>query len=98
MIGDKTLMMVKGPSHFRANFGLAIEHLRFLAFSQTLSPLMKGVKSWLLHKDMTWQASSWVARALSQAVTRDFRWASTAEIEELEIKERRAQGSYPIMR
>ena len=53
MIEDKTLMIVKGPSHFRANFRLVIERLRFLASNQTLSPLAKGVNPWLLHKDMT---------------------------------------------
>ena len=53
MIGDRTLTMVKGPSHFGANFELVMEHLRFLASSQTLSPLVKGMNPWLLHEDMT---------------------------------------------
>ena len=64
-----------------------MEHLRFLASNQTLSPLAKGVNHWLLCEDMTWQASSWTARASSQAVMRDLRWDSTAKIEELEIRE-----------
>ena len=97
-MGERTLTIVKGPSHFGVNLGFAIEHLRFLASNQTLSPLAKGVNPQLLREDMTWQASSWVARASSQAATRDFRWDSTAGMEELEIKEGRAQGSYPIMR
>ena len=44
MIGDRTLVMVKGPSLLGANLGLMICHLRFLASNQTLSPLDKGVK------------------------------------------------------
>ena len=44
---------MKGPSHLGANLGLAIEHLRFLASSQTLSPLAKGVKPQLFHEDIT---------------------------------------------
>ena len=98
MIRDKTLTIMKGPSHLGVNFGLMIEHLRFLASNQTLSPLVKGVNPWLLHEDMTGWASSWAARALSQAVTRDLRQDSTAGMEESEITEGRACGSYPIMR
>ena len=90
MIGDKTLMIVKGPSRFGANLGFTMERLRFLASNQTLSPLAKGVNPQLLHEDMTWQVSS--------CVTRDFRQDSTVGMEESEIKEGRAQGSYPIMR
>ena len=57
-MGERTLTIIKGPSHFRTNLGLVIEHLRFLASNQTLSPLAKGVKLWLLYEDMTWQTSS----------------------------------------
>ena len=52
-MGDRTLTIVKGPSYLGANFGLAMEHLRFLASNQTLSPLAKGVNPWLLHEDIT---------------------------------------------
>ena len=45
MIGDRILTTVKGPSHLGVNFELMMEHLRFLASNQTLSPLVKGVKS-----------------------------------------------------
>ena len=96
--GERTLMIVKGPSHFGVNFGLAIEHLRFLASSPTLLPLAKGVNPRLFCEDMTWRVSSCAARASSQAVMRDFRRDSTVGIEESEIKEGRARGSYPIMR
>ena len=43
MMGDKTLTIVKGPSCLSVNFELAMEHFRFLASSQTLLPLAKGV-------------------------------------------------------
>ena len=89
-MGERTLTIVKGPSHFRANFRFAMDLLRFLASSQTLSPLAKGVNPRLLRKDMTWRASSCVARASSRAVTRDFRQDSTVEMEESEIREGRA--------
>ena len=87
---ERTLTIVKGPSCLGANFGLAIEHLRFLASNQTLSPLVKGVNPRLFLEDMTWWVSLWMVRASSQAVMRDFRQASTTGIEELEIKEGRA--------
>ena len=45
MISDRTLMIVKGPSCLGANFGWEMEHLRFLASNQTLSPLAKGGES-----------------------------------------------------
>ena len=44
MIGDKTLVIVNGPSRLGANFGLIINRFRFRASSQTLSPLAKGLK------------------------------------------------------
>ena len=91
-------MMVKGPSLLGANLEFAMECLRFLALSQTLSPLAKGVKPQLLCEAMTWRASLCVARASSQVAMRDLRHVSTARIEDLEIKEGRARGSYPIMR
>ena len=62
---ERTLMIVKSPSRLGANFGFAMEHLRFLASNQTLSSLAKGVKPWLLREDITWQVSSCVVRALS---------------------------------
>jgi len=92
-MGDSTFVMVNGPSHFRANFRLEIDCLRFLASSQTLSPLAKGLKLQQVREDMTWRVSSWVARASSHAALRVFRWVSTMRIEESEIKEGRAWGS-----
>ena len=94
----RTLTIVKGPSCFRANLEFAIDCLRFLASSQTLSPLVKGVNPQLLCEDMTWWVSSCAARASSQAAMRDLRQVSTVGMEELEIKKGRAQVSYPIMR
>ena len=43
MMGDRTLVMVKGPSLLGANFGLVIEHFRFYASNQTLSLFLKGM-------------------------------------------------------
>jgi len=53
-MGDSTFMMVNGPSCFGANFGLEMDYLRFLASSQTLSPLVKGLKLWQVREDITW--------------------------------------------
>ena len=36
--------MVKGPSRFRANFGLEMRHFKLLASSHTLSSSLNGVK------------------------------------------------------
>jgi hypothetical protein len=44
VIGDKTSIMVKGPSYLVPSFGEARERQRFLALSQTLSPFVKGLK------------------------------------------------------
>ena len=54
MIRDRTLTVVKSPSHLGANFGLLINCLRFLASNQTLLPLTKEVNPQLLCEDMTW--------------------------------------------
>ena len=89
-MGERTLMIVKGPLRLGANLELAIEHLRFLASNQTLSPLAKGVNPQLLREDMTWRVSSCAARTSSWAATRDLRWDSTMGMEESEIKEGRA--------
>ena len=53
MIRERTLTIVKGPSCLEVNFGLAIDHLRFLASNQTLSPLANRVNPQLLCEDMT---------------------------------------------
>ena len=90
--------MVNGLSHLGANFGLIIRCFRFLASSQTLSPLMKGLNPLREWEDMTCRASSWAARASLRAAERVFRWDSTAGMEVSAITEGRARGSYPIMR
>ena len=90
--------MVKGPSRLGVNFGLITERLRFLASNQTLSPSLNGEKKWQVRAAMTWQASSCVAKASSQAAERAFRRVSTVGIVVAEITEGRARSSYPIMR
>ena len=57
-MGDKTLVIVNGPSRLGANFGLIIRCFRFLASSQTLSPLTKGLKPCRERELMTCRASS----------------------------------------
>ena len=52
-MGERTLMIEKDPSCFGANFGLGMDRFKFLASSQTLLPLAKGVNPWLLCEDMT---------------------------------------------
>ena len=91
-------MMVNGPSRLGANFGLMIRCFKFLASSQTLSPLTKGLNPLREWEDMTCQASLWAARASLQAAERVFRRDSTAGMEVSAITEGRAWGSYPIMR
>ena len=61
-MGDKTFVIVNGPSLLDVNFGLMIMHFRLLASSHTLSPLMKGLKPFQEREDMTCQANSWAAR------------------------------------
>ena len=58
MIGDRTLVIVKGPSRLGANFGLTMRRFRFQASSQTLSPLVKGLKPRRERELMTCRASS----------------------------------------
>ena len=98
MIGDRTLVIVNGPSRLGANFGLTISRFRFRASSQTLSPLTKGLKPLREREAIVCRASSWAARASLRAAERVLRRVSTAGIEVSEITEGRARGSYPIMR
>ena len=58
MIGEKTFVIINGPSRLGANFGLIIRCFRFLASNQTLSPLTKGLKPLQEREDMTCRASS----------------------------------------
>ena len=86
-------MIVKGPSHLGANFGLTTDRLRFLASNQTLSPSLNGEKDRQVLAAMTWRASSCAAKASSRAPERVFRRVSTAGIVVLEITKGRARGS-----
>ena len=72
-MGDKTFVMINGPSLLGVNFGLIIRRFRFLASNQILSPLMKGLKPLREQEDMTCPASSWTARASLWAAERVFR-------------------------
>ena len=97
-MGDKTLVMVKGPSLLGANFRLAMEHFRFCASNQTLSPFLKGVNPHRVRAAMTCWANLWAARASFQAAVRFLSLVSTAGMVELWMTEGRVWGSYPIMR
>ena len=67
---DKTLVMVKGPFLFRANFGLVTEHFKFHASSQTFSLFLKGTNLCRVWVAITCQASLWAAKALFRAAVR----------------------------
>ena len=97
-MGDKTLVMVKGPSLFGANFRLVTEHFKFRASSQTFSPFLKGVNFCRVRAAITCQASSWAARASFRAAVRFLSLVSTAGMVEFWIMEGRAWDSYSIMR
>ena len=53
MIGNRTLLIVKGPSLLGVNFGLAMECFWFLASKHILSSFSKGLKLWWSLEDMT---------------------------------------------
>ena len=63
MIGDRTSVMVKGPSLLGANFRLEIFRFRFQASNHTLSHFLNGVKCRLVLAAMVCLASLWAARA-----------------------------------
>ena len=97
-MGDKTLVMVKGPSLFGANFGLVTECFKFRASSQTFSPFLKGVNFCRVQAAIICRANSWAARASFRAAVRFLSLVSTAGMAESWIMEGMAWGSYPIMR
>ena len=63
-MGDKTLVMIKGPSHLGVNFRLVIQCFRCHTSSQTLSPFLKGTNLCQVRVAMICWANSWAARAL----------------------------------
>ena len=97
-MGDRTFMIVKGPSRFGANLGLMMRHFKFLASSHTLSPSLNGVKERRVRAAITCQARSWAAKASLRAAERVLKRVSMAGMAISEITEGRAWGSYPIMR
>ena len=98
MIGDKTLVMVKGPSLLGVNFRLVTKHFRFCASNQTFSPFLKGTNLCRVWAAITCRASSWAPRALFQAAVKFLSLVSTAGMAEFWMTECRAWDSYPIMR
>ena len=94
MIGDRTSVMVKGPSLLGANFGLAMFRFRFRASNHTFSPFLNGMKRRLVLATIVCLASSWATRASRRA----FRCSSTAGSWEDGRTFGRGTDSYPIMR
>ena len=70
--------MVKGPSRFGVNFGSKMFCLRFLASSQTLSLISKGVNFDLIEFLMSCCASLCAASASFRDVSRFLRCSSSA--------------------
>ena len=97
-MGDKTFVIVNGPSLLGVNFRLMMRHFRFLASSHTLSPLVKSLKPLRDQEDMTCQANLWAARASFRVAERVFKWDSTVGMDVLAMTEERVRGLYPIMR
>ena len=65
MMGERTFMMVNGPSHFGANFGLMICRFRLRASIHTLSPFLNRVKCLQDLAAMVCRASSCAVSASS---------------------------------
>ena len=97
-MGDKTLVMVKDPFLFGANFRSVTERFKFHASNQTFSPFLKGMNLCQVQAAITCRANSWAARAPFQAAVRFLSLVSTTGMAEFWIMEGRAWGSYPIMR
>ena len=90
--------MVKGPSHFGANFGSKTFLLRFLASSQTLSLTSKGVNFDLIRFFMSCCASLCTASASFHKVSRFLRCSSKAGRWAVSMMLGIACSSYPSMR
>ena len=98
VIGERTFIIVNGPSRFGANFGLVTCHFKLQASSQTLSLLEKGEKGLCVRQAITCRASSWAASASSRAAVSSFSHNSTAGTEVEGRMVGRAMGSYPIIK
>ena len=98
VIGERTFIIVNGPSRFGANFELIICHFKLWASSQTLSPLEKGEKGLCVRRAITCRASSWAASTSSHAAVSSFSRNSTAGTEVEGRMVGRAMSSYPIIK
>ena len=90
--------MIVSPSHFGANFGSKMFHLRFLASSQTLSLTLKGVNFDLIRFFMSCCASLCAASASFCDVSRVLRCSSRAGRWVVSMMLGMACGSYPNTR
>ena len=98
VIGERTFIIVNGPSRFGTNLGLVTCCFKLWALSQTLSPLEKGEKGLRVRRAITCRASSWAASASSRAAVNSFSRNSTAGTEVEGRMVGRAMGSYPIIK
>ena len=98
MIGNRTSVIVKGPSLLGANLGLATFRFRFRASNHTFSPFLNGTKCRLVLAAIVCLVSSWAARASKRAALRALRCSSTAGNGEDGRTFGKGTGSYPIMR
>ena len=96
--GDKTLVMMKGPSHLGVNFGSRIFRSRFLASSHTLSLTLKGVNLDLIQFFMSCCASLCTASASFCEVSRFLSHSSRAGRWVVSMMFGMACGLYPNMR
>ena len=98
MTGERTLVIVNGPSHLAVNLGFGREHLRCCPSSHTLDPFLNSWKFCQILLFIVCLVRSWVVRTSFCMVRREFKWSWTAGIEISEMIVERAQGSYPIIR
>ena len=92
------MVILKGPSLLAANLGLTMFLLRFLASSQTLSLVMKGVNLDWMQLFMVCLASSWATEASFLALMSSSSHFSMAGRSVLLVIVGSACGSYPMMR
>ena len=90
MTGERTSVIVNGPSHLVANLAFGREHLRCCPSSYILDPFLNGWEFCQVLLFMVCLVRSWAARASFHMVRRELRWSWTAGMEVLEILVERA--------
>ena len=98
MTGERTSMIVNGPSCLVANLEFRRAHFRCCPSTHTFDPFLKGWKFHQVLLFMVCLVRSWAARASFLMARREFSQSWTAGMGVSEIMVGRAWGSYPIMR